>query len=134
MKQTFENFTRILNRSKQFEFENHTVLVIRDYYNGDEVRLDLSKITPEMFDEIKRREPKYEIWKRCLENIEDWDARTSRVLNVMDRDRCSFEHADNPLFFEIVRQMEDYCWDNDIDRIDLDFTPEDLLVYNGDED
>lgn len=134
MKQTFENFTRILNRSKQFEFENHTVLVIRDYYNGDEVRLDLSKITPEMFDEIKRREPKYEIWKRCLENIDDWDARTSRVLNVMDRDRCSFEHADKTLFFEIVRQIEDYCWDNDIDRIDIDFTPEDLLVYNGDED
>lgn len=134
MKQTFENFTRILNRSKEYEFENHSILVIRDYHNGDEVRLDLSKLTPEMFDEIKRREPKYEIWERCLETIDDWDARTCRALDAMDRDRCSFEHADPSLFYEIERRIEDYCWDNDIDQQDLDFTPGDLLIYTGDED
>ncbi len=129
MKQSFENFSRILNRSKEYEFESHTILVIRDYYTGDEVRLDLSKLTEEMFNEIKRGEPKHEIWERCRANIDSWEERTGAALETIDHMRCGLENADNRLFYDIERQIEDYCFDEDIDQDDLGIVPDDILWY-----
>ena len=129
MKQTYDNFKRILNRSKEYSFENHTILVIRDYYSGDEVRLDLSRLTQEMYESIARDEPKRAIWLRCKENIDGWDERTGRALTKIANMRCSFEGADYELYCEIQREIEEYYIDEDIDPCDWDIVPEDILWF-----
>ena len=47
----YRTFREIIGGSKQYEFSG-TVLTVTGYYTGRRVRLDLSKITPEMLDEI----------------------------------------------------------------------------------
>ena len=132
MKTTYDNFKRILNRSKEYEFDGHTVLVIRDYYTGDEIRLDFSKITPEMFDEIKMGDPVEEIWNLCDERIDEWKDKAAYALMQMDLERCSFEKADYELYLKVERAIEDYCYDHDLDRYDLETEPENVLVFNPD--
>lgn len=130
MKQTFETFTRILGRSKEYEFDGLSVLVLRDYYTGDTVRLDLSRLTPEMFEEIIEREPKEAIWLDCKENIDSWEERTGAALDSIDHNRCSFEQADPRLYYEIQGRIEEYCYDHDLDCEDID--PDDILFYVDD--
>lgn len=130
MKQTFETFTRILGRSKEYEIEGQTILVLRDYYSGDTVRFDLSRLTPEMFEEIIERDPKEAIWADCKENIDSWEERTGAALDAIDHNRCSFEQADYRLYYEIQERIEEYCHDHDLDCEDID--PDDILFYVDD--
>ena len=131
MKQTYENAIKIINGSKIFSFDG-PVLEIKSYRTGESVKLDLSKLTPEMFEELKKEEPRRAVWLRCKENIEGWDERTSRALGAIDRNRCSLLQADARLADQISDQMQEYCWDEGIDYDDLDFVPEDILFYVDD--
>lgn len=47
----YRTFREIIGGSKQYEFDG-TVLTVTGYYTGKRVRIDLSKVTPEMMDEI----------------------------------------------------------------------------------
>lgn len=130
MEQTFDTLTRILRRSKEYEFENSSTLVLRDYYTGDTVRLDLSRITPEMFDEIVERDPKEAIWLDCKDNIDSWEERTGTALEIIDHNRCDLEQADRRLYYEIQERIEEYCYDHDLDCEDV--TPDGILFYVDD--
>ena len=47
---------RIIEGSKQFNFEGdngRTVLVIKSYHTGEELRLDLANITEDILDELQ---------------------------------------------------------------------------------
>lgn len=131
MKQTYENAIKIINGSKTFSFDG-TVLEIKSYHTGESVKLDLSKLTPEMFDELKKEEPRRAVWLRCKERIEGWEERTARALGNIDRMRASLEHVAPDLAGAIDDQMQEYCWDEGIDYDELDFTPEDILFYVDD--
>lgn len=54
---TLEQAQRIINGSKQFNFEygdnGATVLVITGYYTGETLRLDLGNLTEETLDELQ---------------------------------------------------------------------------------
>lgn len=132
MKQTYENFTRILNRSKEYEFEGHTVLVIRDYYSGDEIRLDFSKITPEIFDQIKLGDPVEEVWNICESRIVEWKEQAAHALMVMDLEHRPFVSADYELYNQVELAIEDYCCDHDLDRYEMEIEPENVLLFNPD--
>lgn len=52
---------RILGGSKQYEFQYNedgypSVLIITSYYSGEQVKLDLSRLTPDMLDELQVKE------------------------------------------------------------------------------
>lgn len=47
----YSDAMRILRGSKEYQFED-TVLVVREYYTGSEVRLDLDNLTEEMVEEL----------------------------------------------------------------------------------
>lgn len=47
----YDDAMRILRGSKEYAFED-TVLVVRSYYTGDEIRLDLDNLTDEMLEEL----------------------------------------------------------------------------------
>lgn len=47
----YRTFREIIGGSKQYEFDG-TVLTVTGYYTGKRVRIDLSKVTPDMLDEI----------------------------------------------------------------------------------
>ena len=52
---------RILGGSKQYEFERNEdgyscVLAVTSYYYGEQVKLDLSRLTPDMLDELQVKE------------------------------------------------------------------------------
>lgn len=52
---------RILGGSKQFEFERNEngyscVLSVTSYYSGEQVKLDLSRLTPDMLDALQVEE------------------------------------------------------------------------------
>lgn len=58
---TISEVMRILGGSKQFEFERNEdgyscVLVITSYYSGEQVKLDLSRLTPDMLDALQVEE------------------------------------------------------------------------------
>lgn len=55
---TNKDLQRIINGSKEYRFEG-TVLVITSYNTGDTVRLDLSAMTDETFDELAHVENSY---------------------------------------------------------------------------
>lgn len=131
MKQTYENAIKIINGSKEYSFEG-PVLEIKGYYTGESVRLDLSKLTPEMFEELRKDEPRRAVWLRCKENIEGWEERTARALEKIDHMRAPLEYVDITLAGAIGDQMQYYCWDEGIDFDDLDFVPEDILFFVDD--
>lgn len=131
MKQTYENAIKIINGSKIFSFDG-SVLEIKSYRTGESIKLDLSKLTPEMFEELKKDEPKRAVWLRCKENIDGWEERTLAALESIERNRESLEHADNRLFDAISDQMQEFCWDEGTDYDELDFTQEDILFYVDD--
>lgn len=47
----YETFLQIIHGSVQYEIDNG-VLTLTGYYTGNEVKIDLNKITPEMLEEI----------------------------------------------------------------------------------
>lgn len=55
----YDETMSIINGSKQFKFEYSddcgcpTVLVVTDYYTGESVKLDLSRLTPEMLEALQ---------------------------------------------------------------------------------
>lgn len=49
IEERYEDLQTILNSSKEFSFNNNTVLNIRQYYGKKEINLDLSKINFDMF-------------------------------------------------------------------------------------
>lgn len=51
MKSTYEDFQRVLDRSKEYWFEG-SVLAIRDYQTGKTVKIDLGGVSEETFEEI----------------------------------------------------------------------------------
>ena len=131
MKQTYENAIRIINGSKVFSF-NGPVLEIESYRTGESISLDLSKLTPETFEELKVEEPKRAVWLRCKENINGWGERTMRAMEKISRNRCSLVHADLELWDKICFEIDDYCFDKGIDVDELDFDAEDILFYVDD--
>lgn len=48
----FDDLQTILHSSKKFSFEDGTILKLRQYYGNKEVRLDLSKLDIDMFEEL----------------------------------------------------------------------------------
>ena len=48
----FDDLQTILHSSKEFNFEDGTILKLRQYYGNKEVYLDLSKLDIDMFEEI----------------------------------------------------------------------------------
>lgn len=132
MKTTYENAIKIINGSKSFTFDG-PVLEITGYYTGDSVKLDLSKLTPEMFNELRKEEPKEAVHRLCTENIEDFDQRALRALGKMDKNRCPAEYADRDLAREVREQIEEYCYDEGLDPDeDIDFAVDDILLYVDD--
>lgn len=49
----FNQFQYILSGSKYYEFTDDTTLQIRSYRTGETVRIDLSKLTEDMFEELQ---------------------------------------------------------------------------------
>lgn len=47
----YRTYREIVGGSKEYEF-NGMVLTVTGYYTGKRVRIDLSKVTPDMLDEI----------------------------------------------------------------------------------
>jgi len=47
----YETFLSIIHGSVRYEIDG-TVLTLTGYYTGKEVKIDLSKITPDMLEEI----------------------------------------------------------------------------------
>lgn len=54
------------------------------------------------------------------QNIEDYEHRVAIALNVMDRNRCPIQFADNKLYTEMMDLVDEYCYDNDLDTDDID--------------
>lgn len=55
---TIDEALSILDGSKRYDFDYNecgqmTVLCVQDYHTGDEIRLDLSRLTPEMLEELQ---------------------------------------------------------------------------------
>ena len=48
----FDDLQTILHSSKEFNFEDGTILKLRQYYGNKEVYLDLSKVDIDMFKEL----------------------------------------------------------------------------------
>ena len=48
----FDLFQHIINSSKQFYFEFNTILVIQDYNTGKKIKLDLSLMNEESFEDM----------------------------------------------------------------------------------
>ena len=48
----FDDLQTILHSSKEFSFEDGTILKLRQYYGNKEVYLDLSKLDIDMFEQL----------------------------------------------------------------------------------
>ena len=48
----YDNLMKILNSSKEFDFKNGHILVIKEYYGNKQIALDLSKLNEDMVEEI----------------------------------------------------------------------------------
>lgn len=48
----FDDLQTILHSSKEFSFENGTILKLRQYYGDKEIFLDLSKLDIDMFEKL----------------------------------------------------------------------------------
>lgn len=51
----------IINGSKEYKFDG-TVLTVKGYYTGEEIKLDLSKLTEEMLEELQPDPEEDESW------------------------------------------------------------------------
>ena len=56
--------------------------------------------------------------------IDDFDERADLALSVIGRNRCSLEHADPALAYEMSDLAEVWCEEN---QIEMEFDLEDLL-------
>ena len=63
----FNDLQTILNSSKEFSFEDGTILKLRQYYGNKEVRLDLSKLDIDMFEQL------YYYPEKELDSEEDYE-------------------------------------------------------------
>lgn len=52
----YNQFINLLYKSKRYELTEDGILIIKDYYTGEEVKLDLKKMTEETFNEIKEED------------------------------------------------------------------------------
>lgn len=48
----YDTLIEILNSSKEFDFKNGHILVLRQYYGNKQIALDLSKLNEDMVEEI----------------------------------------------------------------------------------
>ena len=58
----FEQFMRILKKSKRYEMDCDGTLTVTDYYTGESVTLDLSRMSEEAFEEMLVEEMEEEQW------------------------------------------------------------------------
>ena len=63
----FDDLQTILHSSKEFSFEDGTILKLRQYYRNKEVYLDLSKLDIDMFEKL------YYDSEKELDSEEDYD-------------------------------------------------------------
>ena len=63
----FDDLQTILHSSKEFSFEDGTILKLRQYYGNKEVYLDLSKLDIDMFEKL------YYDSEKELDSEEDYD-------------------------------------------------------------
>lgn len=63
----FDDLQIILHSSKEFSFEDGTILKLRQYYGNKEVYLDLSKLDIDMFEKL------YYDSEKELDSEEDYD-------------------------------------------------------------
>ena len=63
----FNDLQTILNSSKEFSFEDGTILKLKQYYGNKEIYLDLSKIDINMFEDL------YYDPDKELDDMEDYD-------------------------------------------------------------
>ena len=63
----FNDLQTILNSSKEFSFEDGTILKLKQYYGNKEIYLDLSKIDINMFEDL------YYDPEKELDDMEDYD-------------------------------------------------------------
>ena len=63
----FDDLQIILHSSKEFSFEDGTILKLRRYYGNKEVYLDLSKLDIDMFEDL------YYDPEKELDDMEDYD-------------------------------------------------------------
>lgn len=54
------------------------------------------------------------IARYCAENIEDYEIRVQRALDVIGRNRCPLYMADSALYDEILECAQEWCDDNEI--------------------
>ena len=54
------------------------------------------------------------------QTIEDYEHRLAVALNIMDRNRCPIQYADYNLYTEMMNQIDEYCYDNDLNPDDID--------------
>ena len=52
IEEKYDDLQTILNSSKEFSFEDGTILKLKQYYGNKEVYIDLSRIDIDMFDKI----------------------------------------------------------------------------------
>lgn len=65
--ENFDDLQTILHSSKEFSFEDGTILKLRQYYGNKEVYLDLSKLDIDMFEKL------YYDPEKELDSEEDYD-------------------------------------------------------------
>lgn len=63
----FNDLQTILNSSKEFSFEDGTILKLKQYYGNKEVHLDLSKLDIDMFEQL------YYYPEKELDSEEDYE-------------------------------------------------------------
>lgn len=47
----FDKFISIINNSKEFSFENGTILALREYRTGETIKIDLANLNKDVFEE-----------------------------------------------------------------------------------
>ena len=102
---TNTEFQRLLNGSKQYEFEG-TVLTITGYYNGKRIAIDLGQLTEEMFEEL------------VVEDEDEDDEKRRDIYNVVSRVQYDNEGVVDQLSEDITDAIiEDNGYDLDEDEI-----------------
>lgn len=65
----------------------------------------------------------------CQEQIPHYEERVQWALDLIEESHYPLAMADPVLNGKIESKIEDYCIDHDLDRDELDITPEDIFWY-----